>query len=617
MECGWHRRFGRNPLWLVSVLSILLLAASSIAALPIRAQGTSYNEIVLTAADNGRQVTLDENTFLVIRLQANPSAGYLWEVMQGDLSLIVQRQGDAPEFEASSEMPGSPLQQVLRFAAIEAGETELVLALRRPWEHTEPPLATFAVMIQTVGPFTGANLPTPTPTPSPTPMVEVTAEDTTTLGLPTHFNWCEQGKCTPVKNQGACGSCWAFATTGVLESAIKIHDGIERDLSEQYLLSCNTDGYGCSGGFWAHDYHYNKIPPGEPDAGAVYESDFPYLGRQTVCSAPHPHHEKLLSWGLVAGYGLPSVAALKQAIYNYGPVTAGVCAGSAFVRYTGGIFQTDESSQCPYGTNHAVILVGWDDAQGVWYLRNSWGTGWGENGMMRIKYGISLVGEDASYIEYKRPTTSGGSQQNNQKPVKLFLPVVARFGGSQAPQPAPQPQPPTLSVPTNGGFEDGPSAWSEFSQQGWQVILDRGHLTVPPHAGNWAAWLGGDDDEVSYIRQQVTVPSDRPYLAYWYWINSADACGADRGSVIVDGVVAESYYLCTTRNTGGWVQHVIDLSRYKGKNVELQLRVETNSSGISNWYIDDIWFQDSPTAQTGPLAAEVSLQVASKSDLAH
>ncbi|MDW8071912.1 MAG: C1 family peptidase, partial [Anaerolineae bacterium] len=233
-------------------------------------------------------------------------------------------------------------------------------------------------------------------------------------------------KCTPIKDQGACGSCWAFAPTGVLESAIKIHDGVERDLSEQYLLSCNTDGWSCNGGFWAHDYHLNRIPPGELNAGAVYESDFPYRGQRVACRTPHPHYEKILSWGLVAGYGMPSVAALKQAIYNYGPVTAGVCAGNAFVRYMGGIFQTDERSQCPYGTNHAVILVGWDDIQGIWYLRNSWGTRWGENGMMRIKYGISSVGEDASYIEYKRSNTSDGAKPDNPQTVKLFLPVVAR-----------------------------------------------------------------------------------------------------------------------------------------------------------------------------------------------
>ncbi|MGQ9792861.1 MAG: C1 family peptidase [Anaerolineae bacterium] len=419
----WYRGLSGNSLWLILILSLLVLAANGLAAFPT--QGAPNNEIVLTAADDGRQITLYEDTPLVVRLQANPSTGYLWEVIQGDLSLIVQQQGETPEFETSAEAPGSPLQQVLRFAAIGAGETELVLALRRPWEHTEPPLATFSVMIQTVGPFTGANLPAPTPTPSPTPEVEVGAADTTALGLPTHFNWCEQGKCTPIKDQGACGSCWAFATTGVLESAIKIHDGVERDLSEQYLLSCNTQNWGCNGGFWAHDYHYNKIPPGEPDAGAVYESDFPYLAQKTACGAPHLHGEKILSWGLVAGYGVPSVSALKQAIYNYGPVTAGVCAGSVFIRYTGGIFQTDEGSQCPYGTNHAVVLVGWDDAQGIWYLRNSWGTRWGENGMMRIKYGISLVGEDASYIEYKRTAPSGGSQQDDL-PVKLFLPVVAR-----------------------------------------------------------------------------------------------------------------------------------------------------------------------------------------------
>jgi|GEM_PF-2621852 len=607
----WYQRHSWASLWLVFVLLAVPLAVYSVVTVS-PARSAPSNEIVLTITDNGSEVILDEDTLLVVRLPANPSTGYLWEVVRADLSLIVQKQDGMPEFEVFSEVPGSSARQVLRFAAIAEGETELALALRRPWESTASPLSTFSVVVRTVGPFTGANFPTPPPQPSPTPTVEIAVADVTALGLPTHFNWCEQGKCTPIKDQGPCGSCWAFATTGVLEAAIKIHDGAERDLSEQYLLSCNTRGWGCTGGFWAHDYHYNEIPPGETEAGAVYEQDFPYRAQKIACGAPHPHHERIFSWGLVAGYGMPSVLALKQAIYNHGPVTAGVCVGNAFANYTGGIFQTDERNQCPYGTNHAVVLVGWDDSQGVWYLRNSWGMRWGENGMMRIKYGVSLVGEDASYIEYGQGTTDS-SQADDSK--KIFLPFVARYGGAQPPQPEPQPQPPALTVPANGGFEDGPTAWSEFSQQGWRIVLDRSHLTVAPHNGSWAVWLGGDNDEVSYIQQEVTVPVDRPQLTYWYWINSADTCGADRSSLIVDGRVIESYYLCATRNTGGWVQRIVDLSAYRGRTAELQLRVETDSSGISNLYIDDIWFQTLPVAESGSPVGGVIVEVTAKSTL--
>jgi len=221
--------------------------------------------------------------------------------------------------------------------------------------------------------------------------------------LPAAFDWRTQGGVTPVKDQEQCGSCWAFSTVGTLEANIKIKDAATKDLSEQYLVSCNTDGWGCDGGWWAHDYHRNKIPPGEPDAGAVYEADFPYVARDDPCSPPHTHHEKIDSWAFIGSEGgVPSVQAIRQAVYDYGPVSAAVCAGNAFQAYGGGVFETDETC-APYATNHAIVLVGWDDNQGnngVWILKNSWGPGWCENGYMRIGYGISLVGYSANYVAY-------------------------------------------------------------------------------------------------------------------------------------------------------------------------------------------------------------------------
>jgi hypothetical protein len=104
-------------------------------------------------------------------------------------------------------------------------------------------------------------------------------------------------------------------------------------------------------------------------------------------------------------YGIPSVDAIKNAIYTYGPITAGICAGSAMSAYRGGIFSTDECAQT--GINHGIALVGWNDAENTWVLRNSWGTGWGESAMsggekgyMRIVRGTSQVGYAASYITY-------------------------------------------------------------------------------------------------------------------------------------------------------------------------------------------------------------------------
>jgi len=229
------------------------------------------------------------------------------------------------------------------------------------------------------------------------------------IGLPISYDWRPNGV-TPVKNQGGCGSCWAFGTVGPLESQIKIKCGVTENLSEQYLVSCNTNGWGCGGGWWAHDYHEWKIPPGESEAGAVLEADFPYTARDDRCNPPHPHPYKIDSWSFVySQYSVPSVQQIKQAIYQYGPVSAAVVVRSQFQAYTGGVFDVDESYA---DINHAIVLVGWDDnyqwngnTYGVWILRNSWGSGWGEGGYMYITYGTSSVGYAANYIEFSQTST--------------------------------------------------------------------------------------------------------------------------------------------------------------------------------------------------------------------
>jgi len=112
----------------------------------------------------------------------------------------------------------------------------------------------------------------------------------------------------------------------------------------------------------------------EPEAGSVYEADLPYTGHDyDPCNPPHSHHEKIVDWRYVdPSRSIPTVAAIKQAVLDHGPVAVGVYTASDFQDYTGDIFLSTQN-----GTpNHAVLLVGWDDTQGpsgIWYLRNSWG----------------------------------------------------------------------------------------------------------------------------------------------------------------------------------------------------------------------------------------------------
>jgi len=166
-----------------------------------------------------------------------------------------------------------------------------------------------------------------------------------------------------------------------------------------------------------------------------------------------------------------------------------------------------------------------------------------------------------------------------------YLPLVAK---------SLPPAPPTTLV--NPGFESGPTGWTWYSTHGWDVITTSFPTGVAPHGGSWAAWLGGDVDDTSYVQQSAAVSASTPYLAYWHWIASADACGYDFGGVLVNGTVVDQYDLCSSNNTGGWVHHVVNLSAYAGQTVTVQIRVETDSSLNSNLFVDDVAFQATPTS---------------------
>ncbi len=222
------------------------------------------------------------------------------------------------------------------------------------------------------------------------------------IDLPAAFDWRTLPGFPTIRDQASCGSCWAFAGTGAMECAILIDQGLSLDLSEQWLVSCTNAG-DCGGGWAIEAYEFVRCN-GRQDPcggnGVVLEADFPYVAYNAPCNCPYPHPFCLDSWAAIgAEWSTPSVEQIKQAILDHGPVSTSVCTNSAFYGYSGGVFNA-----CTNGpVDHDVVLVGWDDNQGpagVWILRNSWGTNWGENGYMRIAYGCSRVGYGAAYVEY-------------------------------------------------------------------------------------------------------------------------------------------------------------------------------------------------------------------------
>ncbi|CAK0765582.1 inhibitor of cysteine peptidase [Gammaproteobacteria bacterium] len=356
-------------------------------------------------------------------LESNPSTGYLWQFV-GSTDKVLVQEGET-EFEQRG-LVGAPAKQTIWLKAVKEGYTEVTLTYQRPWEQKDQKdyQATTASSpnqinlqlneIPEIIDLSNPNAKAISPEDEKPPFDEIqinkrTFINTLTSGLPTSWDWRNVGAgLTPIRDQRSCGSCWVFSIVGTLEAVLMAKIGASEDLSEQFLLSCNIEGRSCNGGSMsAHDYHKNKLGRLQSIAGAVLESDMPYSASSGICKTVPYHPNRISGWGYLAEYGgIPTVDSIKNAIYNLGPISAGVCVGPAFNFYRSGVFSKNESIVC--GTNkgnHAIVLVGWDDATTSWILRNSWGSAWGEQGYMRIKWGTSNVGESSIYITLSQDAT--------------------------------------------------------------------------------------------------------------------------------------------------------------------------------------------------------------------
>lgn len=198
--------------------------------------------------------------------------------------------------------------------------------------------------------------------------------DATVIDLPASVDWRTQGAVTPVKDQGQCGSCWTFSTTGALEGLYFINKGKLLSFSEQQIVDCDTKDQGCSGGLPYQAMQYTA------EAGLELEDTYPYTGADGDCNA-----KKLKSYTTNSNYKLvqtQSAAALKAAIAKQ-PVTVGIEADqNVFQLYSSGVIKKN----CGDNLDHAVLAVGYTTVNGqeAFIVKNSWGSDWGQQGYVYI-----------------------------------------------------------------------------------------------------------------------------------------------------------------------------------------------------------------------------------------
>ncbi|KAJ7957816.1 Cysteine proteinase [Quillaja saponaria] len=224
-----------------------------------------------------------------------------------------------------------------------------------------------------------------------------------TSDLPADFDWRDHGAVTPIKDQGSCGSCWAFSTVGALEGSNFLETGELVSLSEQQLVDCDHEcdpeeygscDAGCNGGLMTNAFEYTLKA-----GGLEREKDYPYTGRDAdTCKFDKSKIAASVNNFSVVSTDEDQIAAN---LLKNGPLSIGI--NAVFMQtYIGGV-------SCPYVCSkrlldHGVLLVGYGSAgyapirfkeKPFWILKNSWGANWGENGYYKICRGRNVCGVDA------------------------------------------------------------------------------------------------------------------------------------------------------------------------------------------------------------------------------
>jgi len=211
---------------------------------------------------------------------------------------------------------------------------------------------------------------------------------TGSIAVPQTFDWRTQNMVTPVKDQGQCGSCWAFSVTENIESVYCKGNNLDcttlAPLSPQEIVDCDDQDLGCDGGDPPTAYQFVIDKGGMED-----NSDYPYTARDGSCKFKASLVKvKISSWKYATQNS--DETTMMNNLVNWGPLSICVDA-EPWQDYTGGILM---AADCDTTLDHCVQLVGYDLTQSTpfWIVRNSWGSDWGENGYIRLQEGQDTCG---------------------------------------------------------------------------------------------------------------------------------------------------------------------------------------------------------------------------------